>query len=125
MKCILLVRVSTEVQSYEEQEKELFDLAIKHGYSHDEITAVAYKESAIKLKEEERAGLNEMKNLIETGEYDCVFAWEISRIARRKKILFSILDYLIERKIQLIIKDYFITLIFFLNMIITNSFFIT
>lgn len=105
MKCILLVRVSTEVQSYEEQEKELFDLAIKHGYSHDEITAVAYKESAIKLKEEERAGLNEMKNLIETGEYDCVFAWEISRIARRKKILFSILDYLIERKIQLIIKE--------------------
>ena len=105
MKCILLVRVSTEVQSYEEQEKELFDLAIKHGYSHNEITAVAYKESAIKLKEEERAGLNEMKNLIETGEYDCVFAWEISRIARRKKILFSILDYLIERKIQLIIKE--------------------
>jgi DNA invertase Pin-like site-specific DNA recombinase len=68
MKCILLVRVSTEVQSYEEQEKELFDLAIKHGYTHNEITAVAYKESAIKLKEEERAGLNEMKNLIETGE---------------------------------------------------------
>ncbi len=27
MKCILLVRVSTGAQSYEEQEKELYDLA--------------------------------------------------------------------------------------------------
>ena len=27
MKCILLVRVSTEAQSYDEQEKELYDLA--------------------------------------------------------------------------------------------------
>ena len=32
-------------------------------------------------------------------------SWEISRIARRKKILFSILEYLTERKIQLIIKE--------------------
>ncbi|MBR3977383.1 MAG: recombinase family protein [Bacteroidaceae bacterium] len=62
-------------------------------------------ESGIKLSEEERAGLNRMKELVETGEYDCVFAWEISRIARRKKILFSILEYLTERKIQLIIKE--------------------
>ncbi len=105
MKCILLVRVSTEAQSYDEQEKELVDLAFQYGYSHNDIKAVAYKESAIKLQEEERAGLNEMKALIETGEYDCVFAWEISRIARKKKILFSILDYLTERKIQLIIKE--------------------
>ena len=46
-----------------------------------------------------------MKELIETDEYDCVFAWEISRIARRKKILFSILEYLTDRKIQLVIKE--------------------
>ena len=38
--------------------------------------------------------------LLETGEYDCVFAWEISRIARRKKILFSILEYLTSKGIQ-------------------------
>ena len=81
------------------------ELAIKSGYPKDCITPVAEKESGIKLSEEERAGLNRMKELVETGEYDCVFAWEISRIARRKKILFSILEYLTERKIQLIIKE--------------------
>ena len=79
-KCILMVRVSTEQQSYDAQIQELHDLALKSGYPEDQITPVAEKESGIKLSEEERAGLNRMKELIETGEYDCVFAWEISRI---------------------------------------------
>lgn len=105
MKCILLVRVSTEAQSYEEQEKELYDLAHFYGYKDKDISSIATKESAIKLNEEERFGLNRMKELLETGEYDCVFAWEISRIARRKKILFSILEYLTTKGIQLIIKE--------------------
>lgn len=105
MKCILLVRVSTGAQSYEEQEKELYDLAQICGYKDKDISSIATKESAIKLDEEERFGLNRMKELLETGEYDCVFAWEISRIARRKKILFSILEYLTTKGIQLIIKE--------------------
>ena len=105
MKCILLVRGSTEAQSYEEQEKELYDLAHFYGYKDKDISSIATKESAIKLDEEERFGLNRMKELLETGEYDCVFAWEISRIARRKKILFSILEYLTTKGIQLIIKE--------------------
>ena len=111
MKCILLVRVSTEQQSYDSQMKELHEIALKAGYSEEDITPVAEKESGIKLSEEERAGLNKMKELIETGLYDCVFSWEISRIARRKKILFSVLDYLVERKIQLIIKEPFLHLL--------------
>lgn len=110
-KCILLVRVSTEQQSYDAQEKELYNLAEQSGYSRDRITSIAEKESGIKLSEEERAGLNKMKELIETGEYDCVFAWEISRIARRKKILFSIQEYLVDKKIQLVIKEPFLHLL--------------
>ncbi|MCF0224117.1 MAG: recombinase family protein [Fibrobacter sp.] len=104
-KCILLVRVSTVAQSFDEQERELYEMALQYGYSHTQIVPIAEKESGIKLDEEERAGLNRMKELIATDEYDCVFAWEISRIARRKKILFSILEYLTERGIQLVIKE--------------------
>jgi len=103
-KCILLVRVSTEKQSFDEQEKELYELASR-DYAAKDITIIAHKESAIKLSEEERQGITEMKACIESGGYDCVYAWEISRIARKKKVLFSILEYLQERKIQLIIKD--------------------
>ena len=63
MKCILLVRVSTEAQSYDEQEKELYDLAHFYGYKDKDISSIATKESAIKLDEEERFGLNRMKEL--------------------------------------------------------------
>lgn len=105
MKCILLVRVSTEAQSYDEQEKEIYELAIRDGYKKEKIISVAYKESGRKLAEEERLGLNEMKSLIEKGDVNCVYAWEISRIARTKKVLFSIAEYLQVRKIQLVIKS--------------------
>lgn len=98
MKCILLVRVSTEAQSYEEQEKELYDLAHFYGYKDKDISSIATKESAIKLDEEERFGLNRMKELLETDEYDCVFAWEISRIARRKKYYSVSLNILLPRE---------------------------
>lgn len=33
MKAILLVRVSTKTQDFDEQEREIYELAIKDGYS--------------------------------------------------------------------------------------------
>lgn len=105
MKCILLVRVSTEAQTYDEQEKEIYELARKDGYNEEDIITVAYKESGRKLSEEERLGLNEMKRLIEQDKINCVYTWEISRIARTKKVLFSISEYLQSKNIQLVIKN--------------------
>ena len=111
-KAILLVRVSTERQSFDAQEQELFQLAIADGYSENDIIPVCEKESGIKLKEEERKGLNTMKQLIESdSSIEVVYSWEISRIARKKKILFSVLEYLTDRKIQLIIKDPYLKLL--------------
>ena len=51
-KCILMVRVSTEQQSYDAQMQELHELALKSGYSEKNISPIAYKESGIKLSEE-------------------------------------------------------------------------
>ena len=48
-KCILLVRVSTLKQDFDEQEKELYQLAINDGYSDENIIAICEKESGIKL----------------------------------------------------------------------------
>lgn len=112
MKAILLVRVSTDRQSFDEQELNLFNMAIGDGYTENNIIPICEKESGRKLKEDERKGLNRMKELIESdSSIDCVYAWEISRIARKKKVLFSILEYLTERKIQLIIKEPYIKLL--------------
>ena len=107
-KCILLIRVSTFNQDLSQQTEAVKAEAIKDGYAEDDIIVIEDHESAIKLNEEERNGLNRMKQFIEKdNSINCVYVYEISRISRQAKIVFSIRDYLIERKIQLIvIKPY-------------------
>ena len=104
-KCILFVRVSTSFQSLTEQEKELHQMAINDGYSKENIILIPEKESGIKLSEEERKGITTLKKHIENDDtINCVYLWEISRLARRQKVLMSIREYLIERKINIKIK---------------------
>lgn len=110
-KCILLVRVSTQKQDFDEQEKELYQLALSDGYKDENIIPICEKESGIKLSEEDRNGLNRLKEEISKGNINCVYAWEISRIARKKKIIFSITDFLVAHKIQLIIKEPYLKLL--------------
>lgn len=110
-KCILLVRVSTERQHFDAQMQELFDMALKDGYKESDIIAIAEKESGIKLKEDERKGLLRMKETIAAETINCVYAWEISRISRKQSVLYSILEYLQERNINLIIKEPYISLL--------------
>lgn len=40
MKAILLVRVSTDRQDFDEQERELYDMALKDGFKENEILAI-------------------------------------------------------------------------------------
>lgn len=84
-KAILLVRVSTEKQNFDEQEKQLYDLAISDGFNDDNIIIIAEKESGIKLSEDERKGLNRLKEEIAKGGVSTVYVWEVSRIGRKKK----------------------------------------
>lgn len=111
-KCIIFCRVSTDRQNFDEQENRLVRLASERGYPPDSQIIIGYKESGIRLSEEERLGLNDLKDYINSdSSIDCVFAFEISRIARSKKVLFSIEDFLVSRKIQLIIEEPSITLL--------------
>ena len=100
-KVILLVRVSTEQQSYNEQENDLVRKAKALGYNDNDMIIIAEKESGIKLKESERKGINEMKNYIEQGNVDRVLIWELSRLSRRTTDLYNIKDYLQEKQVQL------------------------
>lgn len=117
-KCILLVRVSTESKKQEislrEQETELFELALSKGYCEEDIIAICKQESALKRRyatsdekdaiEIKQQGLQEMEDAIKNdSSINCVFAWEISRISRREKVLFDELEFLTDRKIQLVI----------------------
>lgn len=99
MKAIILARVSTEIQSLESQVEKLVQEAKHIGY--DNYTVISGKESGVKLDIEERQTINQLKEHIETGEYDMVIIWEVSRLARRPKVLYEVRDYLIEHKVNL------------------------
>ena len=103
-KAILLIRVSTPTQSFEQQTKELIDVAIRDGYDKKDLIIIENKESAIKNDEEHRLGLIEMKETIENdSSIDCVYVREVSRIGRRYDVLSSIKNYFVTNKIQLIV----------------------
>lgn len=105
-KCILLVRVSTEGQDYDEQQKVIYEMALNEGYLPENIISIADKESAIKLSEEERHGLNVMKEYIKNDkDINAIYCFELDRISRKKKILFSVVDFLVEHHVNLIIKE--------------------
>ena len=104
-KAILLVRVSTEKQNFDEQEKQIYNLAIADGFKDNEIIPIAEKESGIKLSEDERKGLNRLKEEIAKGGVSTVYVWEVSRIGRKKKVIFSIVELLQTHGIQLIVKE--------------------
>lgn len=102
-KCILLIRVSTGVQDLDQQSQSVKNEALKCGYSEDSIILIKDVESGSKLSEEERHGLNQLKSLIIDDEYiDCVFCYELSRISRQTKIVYSIRDFLVSHKVNLI-----------------------
>lgn len=103
-KCILLSRCSTIQQSFEQQTKELVEIAKKDGYTTSEsIIAIENKESAIKNDEEHRLGLIAMKEAIENDpDINCVYCREISRLGRTYSVLQSLKNYFVTNKIQLV-----------------------
>ena len=108
-KVIVLSRVSTEGQDLTQQTDEVLREVYKDGYTDSNIIIIEDKESAIQLSEEERHGLNKMKEYISTNpNINCVYIYELSRLSRIPLVLYSIRDYLVERRIQLIcLKPYF------------------
>lgn len=111
-KAIILSRVSTQRQDLQQQTDEVIKFATDVGYQKDDITLIEDKESAVKLDEEHRLGLIELKQKIvgNPGLYDCVFAYEISRIGRRAEVNYSIRNFLKENRVQLIILKPYIKL---------------
>lgn len=104
MKAIGLIRVSTVSQDLKQQANEVKNMMLNDGYSEDDIILIEDKESAVKLSEEERQGLNTMKQYIESDpSIDCVYIYELSRLSRRPEVLYSIRNYLLDRKIQLVV----------------------
>ena len=102
-KVICFVRVSSITQSFEEQKAAVISEIIHDKYSEDEIVVVEGKESAIKLEEEHRETLNEMKQLIKSyPTIESVYIYAIDRLARRVSVVISVCEYLTTKGINLV-----------------------
>jgi len=105
-KAILLVRVSTTKQEIEAQKNELIQLANNDGYKNNNLIIIeGVGASAIKLNDIYLQEMEELYNTISTENISAVYAWEISRIGRNEEILMKFKNFLIERKVQLVIKN--------------------
>lgn len=111
-KAIILSRVSTLNQDLQQQTDEVLKFAASDGYSKDNIEIIEDKESAVKLSEEQRLGLLELKQKIleNPGMYSCVYAYEISRIGRRSEVNYAIRNFLQQNRVQLVILKPYIKL---------------
>lgn len=103
-KCICLARVSTQKQDLEQHRKVLAEEASRMGYSSTNIIYIGEKESGKTLEEEERITLQTMWDYLnKDNSINCVIVTEVSRIARKPKICFSVRDQLQARHVQLVI----------------------
>lgn len=103
IKCICFGRVSSARQSYTAQVNTVKASAMADGYKDSEIITIQAKESAIKLKEEERQTLNEMKQLIE--EYptiESVYFFAIDRLARRVEVVLNVVKEMLDKGVNLV-----------------------
>ena len=111
-KCIVFARVSTPTQDLDQQVESLKKNAELLGYTPENIIIIKMKESGISLSEEERLGINKLKKtILDDSDIDTVLCWEISRIARRADIIYSMRDFFKEHKIRWIILTPYIELI--------------
>lgn len=117
-KCIVLARVSTEKQSYDEQILQLKHLAMADGYSDDNIIVVQNKEHAVGISSRKQrklgliAGLKECEELLEKDTtIDAIYCWEVTRIARTVSAIHDFKDMILDyhrdqgRIIQLVVKE--------------------
>lgn len=107
--CILIARVSTQAQVLKPgaspQIKDLRQYAIDLGYNSDTFKEINSVESGF-LKEDSKIGWNLVTQFIEENPtYRTIICTEMSRLSRNRTVLFHMLDYFLNHKVQLIIKD--------------------
>ena len=103
---VFFLRVSGVGQQLESQFDELWNhYSTTDNLNRDAIRVIEYKESGVKLSEEDRQGITEFKEIVATEGVDTIYISELSRIARSEKVLWSFVEYLQEHKIQLKCKN--------------------
>ena len=106
MKVLGIVRISTVKQELEAQRAELVEFIKSDGYTDDDIKLIEGEgASAIKLDDYYLANMEKVKEYIEMGGIECVYAWAIDRIGRDEEFLMGFKKFLVQHHVNLKIKN--------------------
>jgi len=95
----LYVRVSTDGQTTRNQERELQDVALRHGW---EVAATFRDQGISGVKgRNERPGLDKLMQAVARKEFDLVAAWSVDRIGRSLLDLVGTLQELHAKNVDL------------------------
>lgn len=101
-KVICFARVSTTQQDLQAQLDAVKTYAYSDGFTDEDILVVQGKESAIKLDEEERQTLKEIKELVTNNpNVRDIYFFAVDRLARRMSIVLSVKEWADDNKINL------------------------
>lgn len=103
-KCVLYVRVSTDIQDYDRQVVELKKFAADSNFLIPVDGIFEDKLSGFK-DENERLGLKNLMNYCLKHAINKVLIWEISRLARKQVILQNLKEFFVKHKINVYFKN--------------------
>lgn len=111
MKCLCMIRVSTERQQLEDQHREMEVFCKGEGY--DEIVFVEDRgASAIKLNDSYSLMIEQVKEEIEKDStIRCFAVWELSRAFRNELVFQQVKQFLVERRVQFMVKNPYLKLL--------------
>ena len=111
MKCLVMVRASTEAQKIEDQHNEMVRFCQEEGY--DDLMFVEDKgASAIKLNDQYRLMIDQVKEEIgRDPDIRCFAVWELSRAFRNEMVYIEVKTFLLEHNVQFICKNPYLKLL--------------
>lgn len=104
MKVALLVRVSSNEQSYDRQVSELTEYAKSHNW--EIVSIIEEKISGSKTKLADRPSIKQLFKLVESHKVQKVLISEVTRLGRRTKDLLEVIEFLHEHKVSLVVYNY-------------------
>lgn len=111
MKCLVMIRASTEAQQIEDQHNEMVRFCTDEGY--DDLVFVEDKgASAIKLNDQYRLMIEQVKDEIERDStIKCFAVWELSRAFRNEAVYVEVKTFLLEHNVQFLCKNPYLKLL--------------
>lgn len=106
-KVLIMVRTSTENQSIEDQHREMAEFCRHRGYKDEEMIFIEEQgASAAKVDDRYKAQIQAIKKAIEEDkEINCFACWHLNRAFRTEEAYIDIKNFLVPRKIQMLVKN--------------------